>query len=100
MASYSVEIKRSAAKELARVPRRDRVRIVARIQALAGDPRPVGVEKLSGLERYRIRQGDYRLLYEIRDQVRIVVVIKISHRRDVYRRSRRSQVVRWEGAPP
>ena len=55
MASYSLEIKRSAAKELAQVPPKDRGRIVARIQALADDPRPVGAEKLSGQERYRVR---------------------------------------------
>ena len=85
MASYSLEIKRSAAKELAQVPPKDRGRIVARIQALAEDPRPVGAEKLSGQERYRIRQGDYRILYEIEDQVLRIMVVKIGHRRDVYR---------------
>ena len=85
MASYSLEIKRSAAKELAQVPPKDRGRIVARIQALADDPRPVGAEKLSGQERYRVRQGDYRILYEIEDQVPRIMVVKIGHRRDVYR---------------
>ena len=85
MASYSLEIKRSAAKELAQVPPKDRGRIVARIQALADDPRPVGAEKLSGQERYRVRQGDYRILYEIEDQVLRIMVVKIGHRRDVYR---------------
>lgn len=85
MASYSLEIKRSAAKELAQVPPKDRGRIVARIQALADDPRPVGAEKLSGQERYRVRQGDYRILYEIEDQILRIMVVKIGHRRDVYR---------------
>ena len=85
MASYSLEIKRSAAKELAQLPPKDRGRIVARIQALADDARPVGAEKLSGQERYRVRQGDYRILYEIEDQVLRVMVVKIGHRRDVYR---------------
>ena len=85
MASYSLEIKRSAAKELAQLPSKDRGRVVARIQSLADDPRPVGAEKLSGQERYRIRQGDYRILYEIEDQVLRVVVVKLGHRRDVYR---------------
>lgn len=56
-----------------------------RIQALADDPRPVGAEKLSGQERYRIRQGDYRILYEIEDQILRIMVVKIGHRRDVYR---------------
>lgn len=86
MASYSIEIKRSAAKELAGLPRQDRARVVTRIQALAREPRPVGSEKLSGQERYRIRQGDYRILYEIRDDALIVMVVKIAHRRDVYRK--------------
>jgi len=86
VASYSLEIKRSAAKELAQLPPKDRGRVVARIQSLADDPRPVGAEKLSGQERYRIRQGDYRILYEIEDQVLRVVVVKLGHRRDVYRR--------------
>ena len=85
MASYSLEIKRSAAKELAEVPSKDRGRIVARIQALADDPRPSGAEKLSGQERYRIRQGDYRIPYEIEDRILRVMVVKTGHRRDVYR---------------
>ena len=85
MASYSLEIKRSAAKELAQLPSKDRGRVVARIQALAEDPRPVGAEKLSGQERYRVRQGDYRILYEIEDQILRIVVAKIGHRRDGYR---------------
>ena len=85
MASYSLEIKRSAAKELGQLPPKDQGRVVARIQALADDPRPPGAEKLSGQERYRIRQGDYRILYEIEDQVLCVMVVKIGHRRDVDR---------------
>ena len=85
MASYSLEIKRSAAKELAQVPPKDRGRIIVRIQALAEDPRPVGAEKLSGQDRYRVRQGDYRILYEIEDDVLRIMVVKIGHRRDVYR---------------
>ena len=86
MASYSLEIKRSAAKELAALPRQDRARIITRIQALAHEPRPPGCERLSGQERYRVRQGDYRILYEIHDDVLIVMVVKIGHRRDVYRK--------------
>jgi mRNA interferase RelE/StbE len=85
VASYSLEIKRSAAKELAQVPPKDRGRVIARIQGLARDPRPAGAEKLSGQERYRVRQGDYRILYEIEDQVLRIMVVKIGHRRDVYR---------------
>ena len=86
MASYNIEIKRSAAKELAALPKPDRLRIITRIQALARDPRPEGCQKLSGLERYRVRQGDYRILYEINDDVLIVMVVRIGHRKDVYRR--------------
>lgn len=59
--------------------------MVARIQALADDPRPMGAEKLSGQERYRIRQGDYRIPYEIEDQILRIMVVKIGHRRDAYR---------------
>jgi mRNA interferase RelE/StbE len=85
VAAYSLSIKRSAAKELGQLPPKDRGRIVARIQLLAQDPRPQGAEKLSGQERYRIRQGDYRILYEIEDDILRVMVVKIGHRRDVYR---------------
>lgn len=85
MASYSVVIKRSAAKELEDVPRKDRVRIVERIEALASDPRPTGAEKLAGNDKYRIRQGTYRVVYEIDDKVVVVTVVKVAHRREVYR---------------
>ena len=84
MASYSIEIKRSAARELAELPKQDRLRVIARIEQLAHDPRPSGSEKLSGQERYRVRQGDYRILYEIHDHVLLVMVVRIGHRREVY----------------
>ena len=86
MASYSILLTKSAAKELERVPTKDRQRIVARIGALAENPRPVGVEKLSGDEKYRLRQGDYRILYEIVDAELIVTVVRVGNRREVYRR--------------
>ncbi|HEV2748944.1 MAG TPA: type II toxin-antitoxin system RelE/ParE family toxin [Gemmatimonadales bacterium] len=85
MASYKVLITRSAAKELEALPPKVRRRIVDKIAALAVTPRPQGVEKLSGQEKYRIRQGDYRVLYAIDDTAEIVTVVKIAHRRDVYR---------------
>ena len=85
MASYSLEVKRSAAKELAGLPKPNCARVTARIQALAHDPRPVGSEQLSGQERYRVRQGDYGILYEVKDDVLIVTVVKVG-RREVYRR--------------
>lgn len=86
MASYNVVITTSAAKELEVVPATDRRRIVARIWALAENPRPAGCEKLSGEDKYRVRQGSYRILYEIADADVIVTVVRIGHRRDVYRR--------------
>ncbi len=86
MASYSILLTKSAAKELESVPSKDRQRIVARIGRLAHDPRPVGVEKLSGDEKYRIRQGDYRILYKIEDAELIVTVVRVGNRREVYRR--------------
>lgn len=87
MANYSLRIKKSARKELEAITTKaDRQRIVNRIQALADDPRPRGSRKLSGFERYRIRQGRYRILYTIRDTELVVYVIRIGDRKDVYRR--------------
>ena len=85
MASYSVLIKPSAAKELETVPRTDRLRIIQKIRALAGSPRPIGCEKLSGREQYRLRQGRYRIVYSISDPEQTVLVVKIGHRKEVYR---------------
>ena len=84
--SYSLRIKRSAEKELKKLPAGDLRRVVDRIHDLAQQPRPSGCEKLSGeAERYRVRQGDYRIVYGIDDAVRLIEVVKIGHRRDVYR---------------
>ena len=85
MASYNLLIKPSAARELEELPARDRHRIIARIQGLAGQPRPPNSEKLAGDEKYRLRQGDYRILYSVDDADRNVTVVKIGHRREVYR---------------
>ncbi|MHB1313702.1 MAG: type II toxin-antitoxin system RelE family toxin, partial [Gemmatimonadaceae bacterium] len=74
MASYSILLTKSAARELESVPTKDRQRIVTKIGALAGNPRPVGSEKLSGDDKYRIRQGDYRILCEIVEAELIVTV--------------------------
>ena len=88
MERYDVRIKPSAVKELERIPtKKDRRRVVSRIRALAEDPRPPGCEKLSDAERFRVRQGWYRIVYSIDDDSREVVVVKVGHRRDVYRRS-------------
>ena len=86
MASYKLLIKRSAAKELEALPRKDRSRIVAKIEGLADNPRPSGSEKLSGEEKYRLRQGDYRALYSVQAASTTVTIVKIGHRREVYRR--------------
>lgn len=83
--SFSVLTKRSAERELRKIPKEDLRRITTRIQGLALQPRPPGCEKLSGEERYRIRQGDYRIVYAVDDELRIVEVVKIGHRREVYR---------------
>ena len=85
MASYKLLIKPSAVKELEAVPAKDRRKVAAKIQALAADPRPHGSEKLSGQERYRLRQGDYRVVYAIDDDEGTVLVVKIGNRRDIYR---------------
>ena len=85
MGSFEIIFKRSVAKDLRQIPKKDVAKILKRMEALRVEPRPVGVEKLSGQEKYRIRQGVYRILYEIRNTELIVVVVKIGHRRDVYR---------------
>lgn len=86
MADYKIEIKRSAAKELEKIQKKDRDRIIEKIQALALDPRPPQSKKLSGEEKYRIRQGDYRVLYQIYDEVITVVVVRVAHRKEVYKK--------------
>ena len=87
MAGYRVLIKTSAAKELeAAGTKADRQRIVERLRALADSPRPKGAERLGGhTDRYRIRQGNYRIVYLIDDGRREITIFKIGHRRDVYR---------------
>jgi mRNA interferase RelE/StbE len=86
VASYSLRIKKSAIKDLEAIPAKaDRRRIVKRIESLADNPRPNGVQKLSGKERYRIRQGRYRILYSIRDRELIVYIVRVGDRKSVYR---------------
>jgi len=87
MEKFEVIFRQSVAKDLRQIPKKHITRILKRIEALRSEPRPPGVEKLSGQEKYRIRQGVYRILYEIRNHELIVVVVKIGHRRDVYRTS-------------
>ncbi len=83
--SYEIRIKPSAVKELRALSKKDRARIVDRIQVLSDDPRPRGSEKLTGGARYRVRQGTFRVLYEVDDEHRIVTVVKIGYHRDAYR---------------
>lgn len=88
MASYSLAFRKSVARDLRAIPNPDFQRILQRIESLLEDPRPPGCEKLSGQERYRLRQGSYRIVYEIADDLLIVTVVRVGHRREVYRRSR------------
>jgi mRNA interferase RelE/StbE len=86
VAKYRLLIKPSAAKDIEAIPlKRDRRRVVERISRLAENPRPVGVEKISGQDKYRVRQGRYRILYAIEDQDLIVQIVKVGQRQDVYR---------------
>lgn len=85
MANYRLLIKPSAAKELENVSAKHRRQLATRIQRLATEPRPASCEKLSGHDLYRVRQGAYRVLYAVNDQEQTVLVIKIGHRREVYR---------------
>jgi mRNA interferase RelE/StbE len=78
MASYRIVFKRSVAKDLRPIPNKDIQRILKRIDGLADDPRPAGAEKLSGDEKYRIRQGTYRILYTIEDEIITVTIVKVA----------------------
>jgi mRNA interferase RelE/StbE len=85
MARYELRIKKSVTKDLDSLPKKDVQRIVEAINCLADNPRPPQSLKLSGAEKYRLRCGVYRVLYEIQDEILIVCVVKVGHRKDVYR---------------
>ncbi len=85
MASYKIVFKQSVTKDLRSISKKDVQRILRKIDQLADDPRPTGSQKLADAEKYRIRQGNYRILYSIEDDIVTVTVVKIGHRRDVYR---------------
>lgn len=85
MEKYRILIKPSASKELDSIPKTDLKRIVKRIRNLSEIPRPEGCEKLSGEVRYRVRQGPYRIVYSVDDKTHKAVVVKVGHRREVYR---------------
>ncbi len=84
--AYSIEFEPRVLKELKAIPVADQQRLITRIEALAADPRPAGVEKLKGqADAYRVRQGNYRIVYTIDDTIRIITISRVGHRREVYR---------------
>ena len=85
MESYKLVFKESVTKDLRPVPKKDLSRLLQRMQALQENPRPAGSEKLSGQERYRIRQGVFRIIYEVADELLVVTVVKVGHRKQDYR---------------
>lgn len=86
MESYRLRFRRSVAKDLRGIPNAEVARILSRFEELARDPRCPGSEKLSAHERYRLRQGAYRILYEVDDETHTVMVVKVAHRSVAYRR--------------
>lgn len=87
MANYSLAFKNSVAKDLRSIPNKDVKQILKRINSLCEDPRANGCIKLSSLERYRVRQGAYRIVYEIQDSELIILIVKVAHRSEVYKNS-------------
>lgn len=87
MASYKIVVKKSVSKDLRSIPNKDVARILQCMETLQENPRPTGSEKLSGLERYRIRQGIYRIIYEVMDEHLIITIVKVGHRKHVYQRN-------------
>ncbi|MCI5132920.1 MAG: type II toxin-antitoxin system RelE/ParE family toxin [Candidatus Electrothrix sp. EH2] len=83
--TYSIEILRSAQKQLRKIDRQDQSRIITAIQALAENPHPVGSKKLSGRPAWRIRIGTYRVIYEINDNQLRILIVAIAHRKEVYK---------------
>lgn len=83
MEKYSIFFRKSVESDFKKIPKRDLQRIMQRIFALAQDSRPHGSEKLSGRERYRVRQGKYRIVYSIQDEELIICIVKVGHRKDV-----------------
>ena len=85
MEPYKIVFKKSVAKDLKKIPKKDVSKILKVIRSLADNPRPPQVKKLSGQDRYRMRQGNYRILYSIEDTQLVITVVKVGDRRDVYR---------------
>ena len=87
MGRYKLIFRKSVARDLRPIPKRDIQRILSTIDSLSEEPGPPGCERLSGQERFRVRQGNYRIIYEIMDDEVVVVVVKIGHRSNIYRRN-------------
>ncbi len=85
MAAYSIFFKDSVQKDFDGIPKKDLRKILSRIKVLEVDPRPQGCEKLTGEDRYRLRQRRYRILYSVEDDKPTVTVVKVGHRKDIYR---------------
>jgi len=85
MVEYKIFFKKSVEKDFRAIPKNDLKKILDRIEALAEDPRPQGCEKLTGQQKYRLRQGRYRILYSIQDDELTIWVVKVGHRKDIYR---------------
>jgi mRNA interferase RelE/StbE len=85
MGAYKISFKKSALKELGAIPKKDLKRILAAIEALSENPRPPQSRKLCAAEKYRLRQGVYRVLYTIEDDRLVVCVVRVAHRREAYR---------------
>jgi mRNA interferase RelE/StbE len=86
VAGYKIYFRQSVLKDLTKIPKGELQRIIKRIETLAVDPRPRGCEKISGQDRFRIRQGSCRIIYSIQDDELTILVVKIGHRRDIYRK--------------
>ena len=85
MAGYEVYFRESVWKDLEKIPKKDLRNILKKIKSLSDDPRPIGCEKLTGQDRYRLRQGKYRIVYSIQGKDLTIWVVKVGHRKDVYR---------------
>ncbi len=86
---YAIDFVPSAAKELAKLPAKERQKLGDRINELAAEPRPHGVEKLTGFDAYRARVGDYRVVYEVHNKVLVVLVLAVGDRKEIYKRLRK-----------
>ncbi len=85
MAEYKIYFKTSVEKDFRSIPKKDLKKILLQIELLSENPRPIGCEKLTGQERYRLRQGKYRIVYSIQDKILVVWIVKVGQRKDIYR---------------